>query len=127
MLARARRSRLVVAVAALYAVAAVLIGFAHRAPAVAGADLAAYMLGDGTVPDLCLSGTDDASGRAGGVACDACLLTSAPGLGPVQVATLVPPVTAAAVVHVAEAPARAVISIFRPTSRGPPVSPITAA
>ncbi|MBZ0119200.1 MAG: hypothetical protein K8H88_19550, partial [Sandaracinaceae bacterium] len=58
MLARARRSRLVVAVAAFYAAAALLVGFAHRAPALAGADLAAYALTDGTTPDLCLSGAD---------------------------------------------------------------------
>ncbi|MCL8384224.1 hypothetical protein [Xanthobacter aminoxidans] len=72
-----------VAAAALFVLAQLTLGFAHQPVALpsseAPVDLAAYALPDGTLPDLCLNGAD-----AGTVLkahpCDACVLTSAPGL-----------------------------------------------
>lgn len=76
-----------VAAAALFVLAQLTLGFAHQplsglslpSSGEAQVDLSAYALPDGTLPDLCLNG------KAGGTAlkahpCDACVLTSAPGL-----------------------------------------------
>ena len=85
-----RHVRLRAAVAALYAVAMLLLGVAH-APLVGtvakpSVDLAAFLLPDGSLPDLCVV-ADEGSGdpaphHAAASLCDACLLTAAPGLPP---------------------------------------------
>jgi hypothetical protein len=71
-------------VAALYALSMAMLGFAHAMPArlssAAGADLAAYVLPDGSVPSLCISGENPGKQMAAGQVCDACLLTASPGL-----------------------------------------------
>lgn len=116
--------------AALFALAAVLVGFAHR-PLVSAAidsavpfDLAVRMLPDGTVPDLCHVDADDPVERHPGLAaiCDACLLTGSPGLDgaaaaamPVLVGRMPAPEIARAQVAAGE-PTRS------PTSRGPPAT-----
>lgn len=71
---------------ALYALAALTFSFAHkpldlpRAPDTI--ELAAYALPDGTLPVLCLAKPDGDQGAPVHVheACDACALSSAPGL-----------------------------------------------
>lgn len=83
-----------VAAAALFVLAQLTLGFAHQPLALPSSevsiDLAAYALPDGTLPDLCLNGGD-----AGTVLkahpCDACVLTSAPGLAAEPQPTLTAP------------------------------------
>ena len=71
---------------ALYALAALLVPFAHRPLSLAEpelAELAAYALPGDILPELCLSVPDDGRGggrQASAGICDACLLTAAPGL-----------------------------------------------
>lgn len=68
---------------ALYALAMVTIGLAHRPMALEQApDLSAYVLPDGSLPEICrTSGAGTLPGKAhAGAACDACLLTAGPGL-----------------------------------------------
>lgn len=74
-------------IAAFYALAMVSAGFAHRALPAAypgNGDLAAYALPDGSLPTFCLDGADQTTGgktpQAASAVCDACVLTSAPGL-----------------------------------------------
>ena len=67
----------------VFLAAAILNGFAY--PLSAGtprdANLAAYVLPDGTLPILCLAPASDQRTVAGQEHCDACLLVSAPLLG----------------------------------------------
>jgi len=68
---------------ALYVLAVATLGFAHRVPVAPAVDLSAYALPDGTIPVIC--GTvGERGGTPGGhharAACEACLLTAAPGL-----------------------------------------------
>lgn len=124
---RARPLRPVVL--ALYALAMVTLGFAHKMPVTGFADdvrleLAALTLPDGSVPDLCLTG--DASGQdtAHAGVCDACLLTAAPGLG--AVASMDLPLPADLRLVDVSVPVDALWSrpAPAPQSRGPPPSPI---
>jgi hypothetical protein len=128
-----RHVRLRAAVAALYAVTMLLLGAAH-AP-VAGTvakpvvDLAAFLLPDGSLPDLCIvadgGSGDPASNHLPASLCDACLLTGAPGLPPASAADLgrLSPDTAPLVVP-AEPTAVARFEVPG-TSRAPP-SPVVA-
>lgn len=72
-----------VAAAALFVLAQLTLGFAHQPVALpsseAPIDPAAYALPDGTLPDLCLNGGDTGTVLKARP-CDACVLTSAPGL-----------------------------------------------
>jgi hypothetical protein len=77
-----RQVRLKAVVVGLYALAMLMLGFApHQVGLVRAADafLAAYALPDGSVPDLCLTSTGEPEEHGGGT-CEACRLTSAPGL-----------------------------------------------
>lgn len=76
-------------VIAWYALAIATAGFAHQALPMAPSspDLSAFVLPDGSVPDLCVEGAN--SSGSGGLPqgtsqafCDACLLTAAPGAVP---------------------------------------------
>lgn len=73
-LARLRQSNALVAV--LVAFALVMTAFAHR-PAVAGPafDLSAYVLPDGSLPDLCIPGRSE--GGKAAAPCEFCRLASA--------------------------------------------------
>ena len=91
-----RHVRLRAAVATLYAVAMLLLGVAHAPLAWAAAkpsvDFAAFVLPDGSLPDLCVV-ADGGSGdppphHVAATLCDACLLTGAPGLPPPPAADL---------------------------------------
>jgi len=66
----------------LYALASISVGFAHRAYVNAvPAELAQFVLPDGTLPIICGGAKDPRGGDPGHEpACDACCLTSAPGL-----------------------------------------------
>lgn len=72
-------------VAALYALAMVVLGFAHRGPMVAAgpqltkAALSLYALPDGTLPTICVSpDTGRPSNRSKSASCDACCLFATP-------------------------------------------------
>lgn len=65
------------------ALALFFVGFAHKAPAIAAesipsAELAQYILPDGTIPVLCLPGDEEGKshGHDFGTGCEACLLSS---------------------------------------------------
>lgn len=71
--------------AALYALAMLLLGFAHMPVAAQGArpDLSAFALPDGSVPDICFGSQDGTSVPQGSAPlCAACLLTGGAGLPP---------------------------------------------
>ncbi len=117
--------------AALLALTTVFVGFAHRPPRLEprgyGGDFAAYVLPDGTLPGICL--WDDLGGRDPGdhgrdraaAICDACLLTSSPGLGAVaQVAVEVPEPHVIGRRVTVVAGFRLVTRAPRPASCGPP-------
>lgn len=76
-----RSMRVARVVLAFYVLAAITFGFAHRRinfePIAPPVDLAAYALPDGTLPVVCRGKTTPAHVHK---ACDACSLTSAPGL-----------------------------------------------
>ena len=77
-----------VAVAALYALAMLLLGFAHQPAALSRPtiDLSAFALPDGSLPELCLGSRDDTGAIVGVLVCDACLLVHGGGLLPTPVA-----------------------------------------
>jgi hypothetical protein len=68
----------------LYAFSMVLVGFAHAALPLAepgkSVDLSSYVLPDGSLPSLCLTGSGGGDSHAKSNLCDACLLTASPGL-----------------------------------------------
>lgn len=70
-------------VVTLYGLAMALMPFGHRPLNLpTGPDLSEYALPDGTLPVLCATtpGKPGQPASRSGVICDACLLTSAPGL-----------------------------------------------
>lgn len=75
-------------VLALYALASLGMGLAHKpVQSSSTPDLALYALPDGSLPVLCLTSDGEGGGHAYS-RCQACLLTSAPGLLPsMQLAT----------------------------------------
>lgn len=120
-----RSASLRAVVALIYALAAALVGFGHAPGAVrAGspaADLAALVLPDGTLPQLCLAAGDDAGGTAGSRnVCDACRLTAAPGLGPVPGLLATPPDRRAEPIAAGAVTAIEPASAIAPRARGPP-------
>ena len=83
---RIRRPYLQFVVMVLAALSFVLLGAAHRMPSGAaiasdyqGVDLAAYVLPDGTLPDLCNPSAMDEEGKDG-QGCPACMLAKTLGL-----------------------------------------------
>lgn len=125
MLGALRQTRASHVIVALYALAMATLGFAHKPVATAAPsaiELAAYALPDGTLPDLCLTGHDQSHEGAVAAHCDACSISSAPGL-----------VAPAQDFRRARVPARVVLRVDEagqfapalqrgPTSRGPPIS-----
>lgn len=109
---------------ALYALTAVTVGFAHK-PAGSlprAVELAAYALPDGTLPPICAHDENAPAGHAAAGQCDACLLTSAPGLAPVAQAFL--PIRLGAVVDpvLTRRDSAHPAPRYAPTSRGPPLA-----
>ncbi|HMN72017.1 MAG TPA: hypothetical protein PKA55_09140 [Rhodoblastus sp.] len=123
MLPRLRHSRANIWIVALYALAIATLGFAHKpvaAPALTAAELAAYALPDGTLPDLCLTGHGQSPDSAVADHCDACALSHAPGLAaPAQVC--LPAATPTRIAFRIDPAGQFSPSPQRgPTSRGPP-------
>lgn len=123
MLDRLRHVRLTTVALALYALATLVVGFAHRPVALgAGGDLAALAAQTDAPFSLCDHAGAPADQHVVDHICDACALTSAPGLPPagqiglpVRTAlTLAPGL--AHLAPFAPAPLRA------PSSRGPPAA-----
>lgn len=123
MLRRFRQTRMTYIVAALYALAVLFVGLAHRplgSQQASHVELANFVLPDGTVPPIC--GQDGNNHQdAGGVHCEACALSSAPGLAaPSFTHHFAPTSRIVALAGPAEAqylPANRVA----PVSRGPPL------
>ncbi|MFT4099271.1 MAG: hypothetical protein QM651_19285, partial [Rhodoblastus sp.] len=83
MSSRLRQSRASYGIAALYALAMVLLGFAHKPiplRTIEAVSLAAYALPDGTLPDICQHDPSSGQHEARDIHCDACALSHAPGL-----------------------------------------------
>lgn len=86
MLPGLRDDRWKVLAAAVFMLAALFVGFAHRPLAIAQrpapVDMTAYALPDGTLPEVCLGadGGGDGSSHGRASSCDACVLSAAPGL-----------------------------------------------
>lgn len=126
MIVHGRRERWRVAVAALYALAMLLVGFAHvplATGAERGPDLSAYALPDGTLPVFCATegtGTDQPAARHGPQMCDACLVTAAPGLVPPHMALPAPPQAGARCAALPRRATRARAVWNVPQARGPP-------
>ncbi|MBL8839375.1 MAG: hypothetical protein JNL66_24170 [Alphaproteobacteria bacterium] len=117
-----RRSPLIVA---LYALAAITLGFAHRGTLPAG-DLAAFTAPDGTPAVICTTegAGEPAHHAASGRDCEACRLTAAPGLGPVRAPALGAPAFVAIAPPAAAPAAGRSFPLFRAAARGPPGTPI---
>jgi hypothetical protein len=119
-----RPHRATLLLVALYGLAMLLVPLAHRPlDMVAGPDLSAYALPDGTIAVLCSTvpaKSGQPTGRSGGT-CDACLLTSAPGL--IVTGVDIVPVLASAPVRLGRASqthgvAQRIVTAARP--RAPP-------
>lgn len=85
MCARLRDERWRVGVAAFYALAMLLLGFAHVPVAAQGArpDLSAFALPDGSLPNICFGKEEGGKGaHLQGAVCAACLLTAGADLPP---------------------------------------------
>ena len=127
MLSRFRHSRANVWVVAFYALAMATLGLAHRPvgavftqPAI---DFAAYAAPDGTLPVICLTehGQQGPTSSAAGH-CDACALSSAPGLAPAPQIGL-PVVVPARIARWIDPGGQFSPAPHRgPTSRGPPLA-----
>lgn len=123
MFDRLRHVRLSAVALALYALATLVVGFAHKPLAyAAGADLVALAAQADAPFSICDHDGAPAQHQASAHVCDACALTSAPGLPPTAQIGL-PLRTALALApglrrdaQVSTAPLRA------PTSRGPPAA-----
>lgn len=121
-----RRRTLRLGATVLLALSALLLGFAHKPLSLGPSplELAAYVLPDGTPPFLCHADGDAPEGgshhETASALCDACLLTSSPGLGAIATAVLPTP----AAIPLARLIVADQVTIGRatpaPTSRGPP-------
>jgi len=113
-------------VAALYALAMVMLGLAHQPMARTfspAADLAAFVLPDGSLPPIC--GQDGQNIPGDGKAaqhCDACTLSSAPGLLPVAAASVPTSESRLVALDLAEVGQFSPAARHAPLSRGPPLS-----
>jgi hypothetical protein len=127
MLGRLRQTRAGIGVAALYALAMIMLGLAHRPVALPNAptvDLAAYALPDGAVPTLCGHSGDSDQGPQHSVSnsCEACALTAAAGLVGAPPA-LVHKADFVALALAGEAQRQFAPAVrYAPSSRGPPLS-----
>lgn len=127
MLNRLRHPDLRPVIAALYAVAMLWLGLAHRPPVVAtpgSAGILQVLLQDGSPDAWCLNDPGQppvhAPGRGSGL-CDACLLTAAIGLPPATAGLPVPAGVATGRAVARPALAVAARAVDRPRSRGPPL------
>ena len=112
--------------AAAFLLAAVLNAYAFRIGPVAGApaDLSAYALPDGTLPQPCLSGTgEDNSGHDRSTHCDFCRIIAMPGLPGGPSDTLGVPAFETSVAYAEPAPEHPrQQAVGAPRARSPPVT-----
>ncbi|QCI67198.1 hypothetical protein [Phreatobacter stygius] len=130
MLNRLRHPDLRPIVAALYAVAMLWLGLAHRAPAVAAAghpEILRIALPDGSLTAWCLNDLGQEPGQQPGHQpgrgtgpCDACLLIAAIGLPPVPAGLPAPANMAVTRIAAPSVLAGTIGAVDRPRSRGPP-------
>lgn len=118
----------------LCAWALLLVGSIHQPPQARGVsggfDAAAYVLPDGTVPELCLSG-DGEEDRGAAIphrhGCEACRLTALPDLPPPAGGLFQPADYRRLTLAAPDDPARAAgAPRYRAPARGPPVSDLSA-
>ena len=126
MLDRLRKTGWKQVVAALYALAMIMLGFAHMPVAAvggpAGAEVVALSLPDGTLPVVCgQSRPDTPSQNHAANHCDACQLTSAPGALPSPPTLLDAPRLAMKLPPVRVIASVAAAQTLDPQSRGPPL------
>lgn len=122
MLANLRMSKIKSVVAALYAVAMLMLGFAHLpvgAPAVASGQVAAAALPDGMPIAICGHPPDAPSGKHLAKHCDACCLTAA-GLIPSPPLFVEAPELSAKLPPPPALSSPAQAAALEPQSRGPP-------
>lgn len=124
MLRRLRHTRGIYGVAALYALAMILFGFAHQplaAVSSVGVDLAAHALPDGSLPPICGHDGDRAPAqRMTTQICDACALAAAHGLVQAPDAfAFIPTIRVVAMVG-EQRGQHSPAARHSPTSRGPP-------
>ena len=107
----------------LYVLASVGVGFAHRVDPLP-ADLAQYMLPDGTIPTICggKQSNDNGGHAAHRQICDACCLTHAPGVPPSETAGVIRLQTRADDVIPASEPIRTFLALVGHRPRGPPAA-----
>ena len=122
---RCAKNTLRVLVAALYALAMTWLGFAHQPvmaiTAPSSLERLAYVLPDGTLPDLCIPQSDSPTGNGHFATCEACLVAGGHG-------TLAPPLTlplpskrVIARVEIAPSAALHTAARERARARGPPI------
>lgn len=107
-------------VTALYAAAMLVLGFAHVALAQTTRGAPSVTLADGIELSLCLGSPGDNTVVL--MICDACVLTSAPGLGAVATPTVAPPDLVASAGSLIADVVFVTRTVARPQSRGPPIS-----
>lgn len=125
MLGHLRKARLSALALAFYALATLVVGFAHRPLALAGADpdLAALALQTDAPLSLCdHDGGAPAQPHAADRICDACALTSAPGLPPTTQCALTAPVSRRLSLAFHATAQFAPAALHAPLSRGPPAA-----
>ena len=123
MLGRLRHARLAALALALYALGALVVGFAHKPVARPGVahDLV-VLAAQGDVP-LALCDTSGAPAQPQvDHACDACALTSAPGLPPANECGLRAPYGRSVALGVEQRAQFTPAALHAPTSRGPPAA-----
>jgi hypothetical protein len=108
----------------LLVAAVVMSAFAHRAAVAEPTplELAQYVLPDGSLPDICNSGSGDGAGHVH-VICDFCLIAgSAAPAGPVAPALASPlRIVLAVVLPPRDAPPVVTVELATASKRGPPV------
>ena len=125
MLAILRISKFKPVVAALYAVAMLMLGFAHmpvRAPAGGSGQAVAAALPDGTPIAICGQAPDTSSGKHMAKHCDACCLTAASGLIPSPPHFLEAPGLSTKLPPPPALSSAAKTAALEPQSRGPPLA-----
>ena len=118
-------------VVAAYVAAAILSAFAHHpashglaALAEKAPDLTAYVLPDGTTPDVCLTSAEDPAAPEPGhgrVVCEACLFAASHLLPPVATDAISPPLIVLKSRVLFPTTLARQASVDRPRARAPPV------
>ncbi len=122
MLDRLRHVRLTAVALALYALTALAVGFAHRPLAQAGGELAAIALQADAPFSLCDHDGAPAPHHVASHGCDACALTSAPGLPPANLCALPQRHALKLALGLENHALLAPLAPPAPTSRGPPAA-----